>query len=79
MRVALQVMEYLDGVPVLDIQHLSQDLDKAELMTKLLRSFGLMILRDGVFHTDPHPGNLLAMYNRSNNQPAIALLDFGQV
>lgn len=73
-----QVMEHLDGVPILDVE-LMQELDKVEFMTKLIRSFGVMILRDGVFHTDPHPGNLLALHNHQTGQTAVGLLDFGQV
>eukprot|EP00873_Tetraselmis_striata_P036537 jgi/Tetstr1/456801/TSEL_043475.t1 len=72
------VMEHLDGVPILDVE-LMQELDKVEFMTKLIRSFGVMILRDGVFHTDPHPGNLLALHNHQTGQTAVGLLDFGQV
>ena len=50
-------------------------------------AFGVMILRAGLFHSDPHPGNLLAacLKNTSDSDEvdasdiAIALLDFGQV
>ena len=47
--------------------------------TKLLRSlsdaFGAMLLREGFFHGDPHPGNIIV--NERNGE--VALIDFGQV
>jgi hypothetical protein len=39
----------------------------------LASAYGSMLLRDGLFHGDPHPGNLLL-----RPDGALALLDFGQ-
>ncbi|GLI67120.1 hypothetical protein VaNZ11_011328 [Volvox africanus] len=56
-------MEYLDGVPILDIAGMDLAVRHA-LMTSLILAYGIMILRDGLFHSDPHPGNVLAMRRR---------------
>lgn len=47
-------------------------------MTSLILAFGVMILRDGLFHTDPHPGNVMALVS-PEGQVQVALVDFGQV
>lgn len=51
---------------------------KQSLMTSLILAFGVMILRDGLFHTDPHPGNVMALVG-PEGQVQVALVDFGQV
>jgi len=52
-------MEYLPGVKITDIDTLDEiGLDRTELATKLQRIYLQMIVQDGVFHADPHPGNL---------------------
>jgi hypothetical protein len=51
--------------------------DRLELVSALVMAFGVMILRDGLFHSDPHPGNI---FTTSSGLPhRIALLDYGQV
>ncbi|CAI5465940.1 unnamed protein product [Closterium sp. Yama58-4] len=46
---------------------------KRSIFRSLGTAYGLMILRDGHFQADPHPGNLLICPNRK-----VALLDYGQ-
>ncbi len=69
------VQEFIDGITAKDIQAV----DDAGLNRPLLASRGAqivwkMMLTDGFFHADPHPGNFLVM---PGNQ--IAMLDFGMV
>jgi ubiquinone biosynthesis protein len=70
------VMERLDGVslatagPLLD----RLDADRAELARALLDSLLRQIMLDGVFHADPHPGNILLL-----RDGRLGLLDFGSV
>jgi ubiquinone biosynthesis protein len=49
-------------------------IDKKELASRLVRVYCQMIFVDGVYHADPHPGNILV--DREGN---LVLLDFGAV
>ena len=70
------VIEWLDGLnlraagPLID----ERGLDRAELTRALLRSMVYQITEGGVFHADPHPGNVLLL-----TDGRLALLDFGSV
>ena len=70
------VIEWLDGVSLRAAGHLIDDrgLDRAELTTALLRSMVYQITEGGVFHADPHPGNVMLL-----TDGRLALLDFGSV
>jgi ubiquinone biosynthesis protein len=70
------VIEWLDGVSLYAAGQLIDDrgLDRAELTRALLRSMIYQITEGGVFHADPHPGNVLLL-----SSGRLALLDFGSV
>jgi ubiquinone biosynthesis protein len=70
------VIEWLDGVNLREAGPLIDDrgLDRAELTRALLRSMVYQITEGGVFHADPHPGNVLLL-----TDGRLALLDFGSV
>jgi ubiquinone biosynthesis protein len=70
------VIEWLDGVNLRAAGQLidDQNLDRAELSRALLRSMVYQITEGGVFHADPHPGNVLLL-----TDGRLALLDFGSV
>lgn len=52
-------MEYIPGTKITDVDTLdSKGLDRTELAVNLQRVYMQMIIEDGVFHADPHPGNL---------------------
>ncbi|MCL9816409.1 ABC1 kinase family protein [Natronocalculus amylovorans] len=52
-------MEYLPGTKINDIETLdAKGIDRTELATELQRIYLQMMIQDGVFHADPHPGNL---------------------
>src|SRR5215510_5997287 len=72
---AMNVQEHIEGIRGNDLAAI----DKAGLDQKVLAARGAdavlkMILVDGFFHADPHPGNV--MYLPGNR---IALIDFGMV
>ena len=66
---------WVDGVKVSDVRALSTlGVDKRDVATRLVRLYCQMIFVDGVYHADPHPGNVLVQ-----KDGAIVLLDFGAV
>lgn len=78
-------MDFLPGVPLsraldamkargLDPQGPEAQLFGRKLLQDLTHAFGVNILLDGVFHADPHPGNIFIM-----DSGEIGLIDFGQV
>ena len=67
------VLEYLDGVPIHDLDRLRADgVDLAALADRVAALYRHMLFEQGFFHGDPHPGNLLVLPNGD-----IGLLDFG--
>jgi predicted unusual protein kinase regulating ubiquinone biosynthesis (AarF/ABC1/UbiB family) len=66
---------FVEGIKVVDVAGLDeQKIDRAELATRLVQLYCQMIFVDGVYHADPHPGNILVQ-----RDGAIVLLDFGAV
>ena len=69
------VEERFDGVSVADTAELRRrGADPAELSTRLLRAFLGQLFGAGLFHADPHPGNVLLL-----DDGALGLIDFGAV
>jgi ubiquinone biosynthesis protein len=54
------------------------DRDYAQLAAVLTRAYLKQICVDGVWHSDPHPGNVFVREDESG-QPQLVLLDFGMV
>lgn len=75
-RRTVLVMEYLvgDRIDALSARVARGDVDPRRLIETLIECYARMMLRDGVFHADPHPGNLLV-----DAKGRIVLLDFGMV
>jgi predicted unusual protein kinase regulating ubiquinone biosynthesis (AarF/ABC1/UbiB family) len=66
-------MELLDGIKVTDIAGLERaGINKHVVAQMLIENFLDQVLRDGFFHADPHPGNILIQPG-----PKLVLLDFG--
>ncbi|HZZ08767.1 MAG TPA: AarF/UbiB family protein [Candidatus Binataceae bacterium] len=67
------VMELVDGIKITDIAALERaGIDKHAVAQKLMEVFCEQVLRDGFFHADPHPGNVMVQPG-----PRLVLLDFG--
>lgn len=74
-RASLLVMDWVDGIPATQLQAI----DAAGLDRQLLAARGAdavlkMVLEDGFFHADPHPGNVFFLPGER-----VALIDFGMV
>ncbi|CAN6706428.1 unnamed protein product [Malus baccata var. baccata] len=79
------VMEYIDGIPILNLgdEIAKRGINpggkiavaaKQKILQSLTLAYGQMILKNGFFHADPHPGNILICKGSE-----VALLDYGQV
>jgi predicted unusual protein kinase regulating ubiquinone biosynthesis (AarF/ABC1/UbiB family) len=68
-------MDYIAGRKITRLGPLARlEFDGAELADELFQAYLQQILVDGVFHADPHPGNVFLTEDRR-----IALIDLGMV
>jgi predicted unusual protein kinase regulating ubiquinone biosynthesis (AarF/ABC1/UbiB family) len=68
-------MDYVPGRKITSLGPLGQlDLDGAPLAEEVFKAYLKQILLDGVFHADPHPGNVFI-----TDDHRVALLDLGMV
>ncbi|MAT54039.1 MAG: ABC transporter [Saprospirales bacterium] len=68
-------MAWEDGIKINKLEKIEAwKLDKKLLAERLLRIYSHMIFKDGFYHADPHPGNILVRENGD-----MVLLDFGAV
>lgn len=68
-------MEFIPGKKVTDLGPLGRlELDGAPLADDLFGAYIRQVLVDGVFHADPHPGNVLV-----TDDGRLALIDIGMV
>jgi len=69
---------WFDGVKITDPAFLGDPkLDREALLDRIIEAWVKMMYVDGVFQSDPHPGNLLARLTDAG--PEICIVDFGQV
>ena len=68
-------MEYVAGRKITKISPVARlEMDGCELAEELFRAYLKQVLVDGLFHADPHPGNVFI-----TDDDRIALLDLGMV
>jgi predicted unusual protein kinase regulating ubiquinone biosynthesis (AarF/ABC1/UbiB family) len=75
-RRGVLVLEYIEGTRIdrLHDRLASGELQMNVLVETIIEMYVKMMLEDGLFHADPHPGNLLV-----DAQGRLVLLDFGMV
>ncbi|MFC5542493.1 MAG: AarF/UbiB family protein [Bacilli bacterium] len=71
------VMEYVKGVSIAELDKIEDQyyIDRSELARKLICSYLEQALVSGIFHADPHPGNIAV--NPETGE--LILMDFGAV
>ncbi|HWQ91387.1 MAG TPA: AarF/ABC1/UbiB kinase family protein, partial [Clostridia bacterium] len=68
-------MNFIEGIKITELSPLTRlDLAGDDLAEQLFRAYLKQILLDGIFHADPHPGNVLLTLDHR-----VALLDLGMV
>ncbi len=66
-------MEYIPGTKINDVDALdARGIDRSDIAERLTRAYFQMVIDDGVFHADPHPGNLAVQ-----DDGTIVFYDFG--
>jgi predicted unusual protein kinase regulating ubiquinone biosynthesis (AarF/ABC1/UbiB family) len=71
--------EWIDGVKVSDRARLTAlGVDRGRLARKVVQAYCQQIFTDGVYHADPHPGNILVRKD-AGGAPSIVFIDFGAV
>src|ERR1051326_4879864 len=67
--------EFVEGIKVIDVRGLEEaGIDRSAVATRILRMCSQMIFIDGVFHADPHPGNIIVAPDGT-----VTMLDLGAV
>lgn len=70
------VMNYIPGIKINNITELrSKGFDTAEIARKIMMSFIIQVLRNGIFHSDQHSGNIAIDAINGN----IIYYDFGTI
>jgi predicted unusual protein kinase regulating ubiquinone biosynthesis (AarF/ABC1/UbiB family) len=68
-------LEYVEGIKITDFEEIDkQGIDRKEISRILAGAYAQMFFSDGLFHGDPHPGNIFVPPG-----PEINLVDFGMV
>ncbi|MBI5698167.1 MAG: AarF/ABC1/UbiB kinase family protein, partial [Thaumarchaeota archaeon] len=68
-------MEYIPGIKITNIEDLDKKgIDRQKIVIDVHKVFFTMLLRDSIFHADPHPGNISIADDGS-----LILYDFGMV
>ena len=69
------ITEFIEGTKISDIETLDKKgLDRVELAKRLTDAYFKMVFKDGVYHADPHPGNLFVL-----DDGTIVAVDFGMI
>ncbi|MBI4410953.1 MAG: AarF/ABC1/UbiB kinase family protein, partial [Deltaproteobacteria bacterium] len=63
--------EFIDGIKVTNLEALkAAGIDPQEVAVSLIHSYCKQIFIDGVYHADPHPGNIIVVPGSPSPQPS---------
>ncbi len=69
------VMRFCEGVKISDIDQIQAwNINTTDLGNRLVHAYCKMVFEDGLYHADPHPGNLMVQADGT-----LIFLDFGAV
>lgn len=69
-------LRFMEGVKISQLEDLKKaGVDPTEVATRIIHAYCKQIFIDGVYHADPHPGNLLV--GKEGEAVKIILVDFG--
>jgi ubiquinone biosynthesis protein len=73
------VMSYLPAIPIADRATLEQrGVPVRDVLATLARAYAKQVFVDGLFHADPHPGNLFVIDEPDATvRPRVLFIDFG--
>jgi len=72
-------LRFMEGIKINDTETLvAQGVDLRELATLLIHGYCKQVFIDGVYHADPHPGNLM-VHVEADGRFRIILVDFGAI
>ncbi len=70
--------EWMEGAKVADLEKLQAlQVDRRAAARLCVEAYCQQIFIDGLYHADPHPGNLLVQQAAAGDGPSIVFLDFG--
>ncbi len=73
-RARVLTLEFIDGVQLADVDPLTTpELDRRRIAELMTETWMTMVFRNGFFHGDPHPANILVL----EGGQGIGLVDFG--
>src|SRR3954453_1146721 len=73
-RARVLTLEFIDGVQLADVDPLiTSELDRRRIAELMTETWMTMVFRNGFFHGDPHPANILVL----EGGQGIGLVDFG--
>ncbi|NPA17109.1 MAG: AarF/ABC1/UbiB kinase family protein [Aquificae bacterium] len=69
------ITEFIEGTKISDVETLKRKgLDPVDIARRLTDAYFKMVFKDGVYHADPHPGNLFVQ-----DDGTIVAIDFGMI
>jgi ubiquinone biosynthesis protein len=69
-----------DGIKIGDVERLdAAHVDRRALAGLVVEAYCQQIFVDGIYHADPHPGNVIVRRADDGEPPCIVFLDFGAV